>query len=226
MRKLLHKESDLSLLECTGPQMRKMIISAKKLHKDHRPLDLSQHPCDTLNDRGMRAALRYLRNLGQYRRHGVLISPVKRANPSSFLENALSINLDDNSSPQSPLASPFGLSDERINTITLLHTHGRDLSLLELWRTDSPIDLNEDEQSYLDFTKEYRSFDEHKLQRLRLQRRESCSAAPADPAKPKHKSFTISLKEMQNESSQAAPLDEATPAFDKPISHPPKGVQT
>jgi hypothetical protein len=68
------------------------------------------------------------------------------------------------------LASPFGISDDRINAITILNTHGRDLSLLELWRTESPIDLNDDEQSYLDFTKEYRSFDDHKLQRLRLQR--------------------------------------------------------
>ena len=169
----------------------------------------------------------------------MLISPVKRGNPSSFLaiENGLSINLDDNS-PQSPLASPFGISDERINTITLLNTHGRDLSLLELWRTESPIDLNEDEQSYLDFTKEYRSFDEHKLQRLRLQRRESSSAmAGAEQAtKPtlKHKSFTISLKEMQNESvplEAAQEDDEATPAFDykdksKHPSQAPKRAKT
>jgi len=200
---LLQKESELSV-DCT--QMRKMIISAKKLPKKEPPcLDISQ--CEAgLNDRGMRAALRYLRNLGQFRRQGWLVSPVKRGNPSSFLavEIGLSINLDDNS-PQSPLASPFGISDDRINTITILNTHGRDLSLLELWRTESPIDLNEDEQSYLDFTKEYRSFDEHKLQRFRLQRKESCpvTAEPSDqPNKPslKHKSFTISLKEMQNES--------------------------
>ena len=65
MRKLLHKESELSV-ECGENQMRKMIISAKKLHKDHLAcgvIDISH--CEAgLNDRSMRAALRYLRNLG------------------------------------------------------------------------------------------------------------------------------------------------------------------
>jgi|LauGreDrversion4_2_1035121.scaffolds.fasta_scaffold414790_2 hypothetical protein len=116
--------------------MRKMIISAKKLNKpitgdayDAR-VDISTFE-NNLDDRGMRAAIRYLRNLGQYRRQGVLISPVKKgsANPSSFLAieaiNGTSLNLDEeNCSPQSPmqLTSPFGVSDERINTIPLINT--------------------------------------------------------------------------------------------------------
>ena len=106
------------------------------------------------------------------------------------------------------LTSPFGISDERINTIPLTNTHGRDLSLLELWRTESPIDLNEEEQSYIDFTKEYRSFDEHKLKRHKEKKQASSSSLTAEnPQKPtlvlKHKSFTISLKEMQRITSES-----------------------
>ena len=91
--------------------MRKMIISAKKLCK-HFPEEVCEARVDisncenNLNDRSMRAAIRYLRNLGQYRRQGVLISPLKKssANPSSFLAieaiNGTSLNLDEeNCSP-------------------------------------------------------------------------------------------------------------------------------
>lgn len=128
----------------------------------------------------MRAGIRYLRNLGQFRRNGIC-SPVKRiANPSNFLAkdrrvSGVTINLDDvNSStwcPEKQAGSPFGTSGERIHTINYANTHGRDLSLLELWKTDSPIDLNEDEQSYLDFTKEYRSFDENKFKKTIAERK-------------------------------------------------------
>ena len=37
---------------------------------------------------------------------------------------------------------------------------GKDMSLIELWNTTSPITLNNDEQDYVDFTKTYRNYDE------------------------------------------------------------------
>jgi hypothetical protein len=42
-------------------------------------------------------------------------------------------------------------------------TNTRDLSLIELWNSDSPVSLNEEERTYLDFTKEYRRFDEDRF---------------------------------------------------------------
>jgi ATP-dependent protease HslVU (ClpYQ) peptidase subunit len=60
------------------------------------------------------------------------------------------------------------VSDERILPIPLTGgggTNARDLSLLELFHAESPINLDEIEQSYIDFTKEYRSYDELRLKR-------------------------------------------------------------
>jgi hypothetical protein len=42
-------------------------------------------------------------------------------------------------------------------------TNTRDLSLIELWNSDSPVSLNEEERTYIDFTKEFRRFDEDRF---------------------------------------------------------------
>jgi hypothetical protein len=42
-------------------------------------------------------------------------------------------------------------------------TNSRDLSLIELWNSDSPVSLNEEERTYIDFTKEFRRFDEDRF---------------------------------------------------------------
>jgi hypothetical protein len=165
-------------------KMRKHIISERKLMKstnkkaqykeDYGFGDKinEQERFEPENDRIMRVALRYLRNLGQYRRNGIC-SPVKSCPRSGMnvLNTSvnecgalLTLNFEDGgSSPWSPeknSISPFGLSDERIQPIPHTGTNAKDLSLLELFRTESPINLDEAEQSYLDFTKEYRSYDE------------------------------------------------------------------
>lgn len=45
----------------------------------------------------------------------------------------------------------------------LTNQNARDISLIELWNTTSPINLDDEEQSYIDFTKEYRRYDEAKF---------------------------------------------------------------
>jgi hypothetical protein len=42
-------------------------------------------------------------------------------------------------------------------------TNTRDLSLIELWNSESPVSLNEEERTYIDFTKEFRRFDEDRF---------------------------------------------------------------
>lgn len=61
----------------------------------------------------------------------------------------LTLNLEDDCSnewsPEKNSVSPFGVSDERIQPIPLTNTNARDMSLLELFRAESPINLDEAE---------------------------------------------------------------------------------
>ena len=121
--------------------MRKHIISEKKLNT--KPRLSSPMRFTPEQDRVMRVALRYLRDLGPLRRLGCCSPPVKNSNIS---QNEglppLTLNLDCSNewSPEKNSVSPFGFSDEQ--PIPLTNTNARDLSLLELFQAQSPINLD------------------------------------------------------------------------------------
>ena len=119
-----------------------------------------------------------IKSLKSNTQHGANTSLNFEGSGPGYGHGAITLNLDeDNSSPWSPekdSCSPFGEgSDERLGIIPHVCCGGggvvtnNNLSLLELWRTESPINLDDEEQSYLDLTREYRSFDELKFKMMK-----------------------------------------------------------
>ena len=126
----------------------------------------------------MKVAIRYLRNLGNFRRQGS-VSPSSRDKheinfkPKLFQEGLFFGKYADGEESFSPVSprktsvSPFSLSGDKQLLATLAYpntqTNTRDLSLIELWNSESPVSLNEEERTYIDFTKEFRRYDEDKF---------------------------------------------------------------
>ncbi|CDW82126.1 UNKNOWN [Stylonychia lemnae] len=119
-------------------------------------------------DRNMKAAIKFLRNLGQQRRQWMQYQD----------------QMDEISSP-SPQTTGFN-NDQRLSYKTARNRKSNaDLSLLDFQNLKTKIDLNDEERDYIDLTKEYRQYDEKKFEafqkKYKDQRRSSARVTSLPP---------------------------------------------
>lgn len=96
----------------------------------------------------MKAAIKFLRSLGQNRRDFI-----NSSNQSSAKQEEYSAKKSESNNHQK-------LNFESVRLPSLSFKKSKEMSLLDLHKGLTPIKLNADEEDYIELTKEYRQYDE------------------------------------------------------------------